>query len=374
MLDIRQSNRPRYERVHKKAAEPMPEYDMPDEIKWLAMPDGEVLMEDPSNPVPNHLALVMQQRGRDYIRAITAQPESTPIGLQGTIRDGNINVGGYLMSDMASPPRTLDPAKSWAGHVKVRNAVNRVREEAMARGYDVSPDQYNIPAVRPGQGISLIPRQFSAISALQGAFFDYNSGLQIQFNEVDHVPGDKAAGVGERWELQGSDGQSYTLLDDGSIQNTSGDIVGRFNPYVSKVAATFEYALPPHGLHFRTHMALKAAGLSAMVTYPPGIVSEYPEGLQSQIPGNGMQDMMISADYQMENNGKNIDGVPVTVETDDDPRSIAAIFDALGGRPPQDVDTLPDNVRSVIDSFSRTKSRYESIRSVYYTRNRLIQS
>lgn len=342
--------------------------DFGNEIKWFVTPEGEVLMEDPQNPVPNHLALLAQQKGRDYIRAVMSNPDAQALGLQGTIQDGGINVGGYLMSDSSSPPRTLDPSKSWAGHVKVRNAVNHVRDEATARGIPLQGDAYNIPVVRPGEGISTRPRPFT--SALRGAFHDYATGERIEFYELEHEPSDKAAGIHESWKLQSIDGRDFTLHDDGRILDDQGNVVGKFNPYVAKTAAnTFEYALPPGGLHGRTDRAMQGAGLSAIVHYPPGITAEHPEGFSARVPGDGMENMFIVVDYPDEHEGQSIEGVPVQVETNDDPRAVIAIFDALGGREPQDIDLLPDNVRKTLNALrgrqAMTQKQAEEITDLY---------
>jgi transposase-like protein/transcription elongation factor Elf1 len=328
------------------------------EIKWFVTPEGEVLLEDPSNPVPNHLALVQQQKGRDYIRQYMASPNPVNMGLQGTLANGDINVGGYLMSDASSPPRNLDPAKSWPGHVRVRNAVHRVRDEATARGLPVNDQHYHIPIIRPGQGVSTRPRPFTA--SLRGTFVDHNTGEEVEFYELSHEPVDRAAGVGERWEIESTNGHQYTLRDDGSVEDEKGNLVGHFDPYAKvgsfKTAATFQYALPPLGLHFRTHNAMRGAGLTAIVHYPPGITKEFPEGFTSVLPsGSGMDDMLISADYPDEHDGQSIEGVPVTVETSDDPALVTAVLDGLGGREVPNLASLPDNVRSTIEALTMRK-------------------
>lgn len=364
-----------------------------DETKWLVTPDGEVLMEDPSQPVPNHLALVQQQKGKDYIRGLM-MGEPQPIGLQGTIRDGNLNVGGYLMSDMSEPPRHLDPTKTFGGGLKVHHALQNVSQEAQNRGIPVNTGAgYNVKKIIPGQGVHDINRGLAHIARLSGSFFDHITGDEINFHELDHFPADKTSGQGEYWELQGEDGQHYTLLADGTIQDAQNVTVGTFEPYAEpdvdedryesdwypdfegptakmKTAASFEYQLPPHGLHLRTHQAMKGAGLAATVHYPPGIVEEYPEGYVSQIPGNGMRDMMISADYGMENPGQNLEGVPVQVETEHDPSHVTAVFDELGGRDAQNYEMLPDNVRSAIDAMTgkkraMTEKRADDLASLY---------
>lgn len=98
-----------------------------------------------------------------------------------------------------------------------------------------------------------------------------------------------------------------------------------------KTAATFEYQLPPHGIHFRTHAEMKRAGLTATVTYPGGVSPEFPEGLVAEVPGpSAMDQMAYSMDAEME--GIPLDTITVTVDTPDDPEQVRALFDQLGGR------------------------------------------
>lgn len=96
---------------------------------------------------------------------------------------------------------------------------------------------------------------------------------------------------------------------------------------VIKVADTFNYELPPHGIHFRTFAAMKQAGLSARVTLPPS--PSYPDGLVLQVPGpQGMDAMGWLMDFP----GTIPPGTIATVETDDDPAQVTALFDTLGGK------------------------------------------
>lgn len=129
------------------------------EIKWVVLPGGEVVMEDPSRPVSNHLMLLAQAKGPEFIQQL-ATTEPHVLGLQGMINDGKINVAGYVMSDLSMPDRTYDPSKSWAGHVRVQKAVDQVRNEASARGIPLSDDHYSVPRVTPGEGVKQINRPF----------------------------------------------------------------------------------------------------------------------------------------------------------------------------------------------------------------------
>jgi len=95
---------------------------------------------------------------------------------------------------------------------------------------------------------------------------------------------------------------------------------------------TFEYNLPPHGIHFRTHAAMQAANMQARVHYPPGVTDHHPEGFTSTVPGpTAMDDMMIPMDYTMKHGGSPED-IVVQVETPNDPEQVRQLMDQVGGR------------------------------------------
>jgi ribosomal protein L37E len=346
---------------------------MMDETKWLVEPDGTVLMDEPGSRVPNHIALIRQAYGKDYARQLLSS-EPTMLGLQGTIDDvGQIHVGGWLMSDMSQPSQAYDPFGSSMGALRTSDAVHKVYAEAANRGIPIG-NMYNMLDPIPGGGFNQRQRPF--VSRLEGRFYDHITGDDIQFHEIDHIGRDPSLGIlDESWQIIGDDGNTYWIRDD-SVMDEQGNVVGDFDPYANpndqddmesqwyddwsgpeaKVAAVYDYALPPGGLHGRTHRAMGAAGLSARVTYPPGIVEDHPEAFVSEIPSStGSEDMMITTDYMIENGGQKIGGVPVTLETEDDPESVKAILDTLGGLDVANVENLPPNVQSVLEPYRRRR-------------------
>lgn len=84
-----------------------------------------------------------------------------------------------------------------------------------------------------------------------------------------------------------------------------------------KEAATFEMPMPPEGIHFRTHDALGAAGITGSVQYPPLPGSEeFSGGLVGQFPGDTALDEM---DYttDMETAGMNPNEIMLQVTVPD---------------------------------------------------------
>lgn len=129
------------------------------EIKWVVLPGGEVVMEDPNNPVSNHMMLLAQAKGPEFLQNLMASDPHV-MGLQGMINNGKINVAGYVMSDLSPLDRTYDPSKSYAGHVRVQKAVDQVRNEASARGIPITEKYYSVPKVVPGEGAKSIDRNY----------------------------------------------------------------------------------------------------------------------------------------------------------------------------------------------------------------------
>jgi predicted nucleic acid-binding Zn-ribbon protein len=324
--------------------------DMGREIKWLVEPDGSVLFEDPSQPVPNHLALIAQQRGRDYVRALQSRPGDEALGIYGAINpQGRIDVGGVLTTDPSLPtPKAYDARGSLVGALKAQDAVQKVYQEAAARGVNVDMG-YTIPRVEYGEGVRRIPRKL--VSSLSGSFFDHITGDEVEFHELDHFPKDSTTGQQEYWEVQGDDGKTYFIVD-GDVMDEFDNVVGNFDPYArpdedrdldwypdwegptAKTAASFERNLPPKGIHLRTHEVMRQSGLSATVTYPPGVTSEHPDGFVSQVPGDkntAFAEMMLTVDRSMEGLGDDMSDVVVRVDTNDDPEAVWSIIEEQGG-------------------------------------------
>lgn len=97
----------------------------------------------------------------------------------------------------------------------------------------------------------------------------------------------------------------------------------------AKTASTFEMNLPPQGIHFRTHGAIREAGLTCTVHYPP--IPAYPDGLVGQIPGNTAIDEMDYSD-EIEMAGGQIQDVVVQVNAPDGTEDqVREIINQLGG-------------------------------------------
>ncbi len=107
---------------------------------------------------------------------------------------------------------------------------------------------------------------------------------------------------------------------------------------------TFDYNLPPHGIHFRTHGTMQGQGLSATVHYPPGVTPSFPEGFTSQVPGPGAMDEMFIPQEILEAGG-NPEDVVVRVETPHDPEQVRQIFDSMGGRTTAKIAEHEDGVK-----------------------------
>lgn len=99
---------------------------------------------------------------------------------------------------------------------------------------------------------------------------------------------------------------------------------------IAKTAASVEYTLPPHGIHLRTHAAMKAAGLTAVNTYPGGISPDFPDGLVSNVPSqSAMDEMGFGMDAEMA--GIPLDSITIMVETEN-LEAVLALYDQQGGR------------------------------------------
>jgi len=186
------------------------------EIKWLYLNDGELLMEDPDNPVVNHLALVVQQKGPEYVNQILSEGSARPIGIQGSIIDGKIKLAGPLSADPTQQHKAWDPGGSFAGRMRANEAVWAVSQLAKERGIPVDP-KWGFNQVEPGQGMR--ERNFELTEPIKPIY------RRSAFN---------------------------------------------------KTAATFEYPYPPHGIHARTHASMRDAGLTATATFPDGYESVIP--------------------------------------------------------------------------------------------------
>jgi hypothetical protein len=312
--------------------------EMGNEIKWIVQPDGNVIFEDPSHPVPNHLALAAQYLGRDYVREFMTKEGDNVLGIMGVINpEGQIDVGGALSSDPSIPmAKGYDPTGSTVGALRTAEAVKKIYEEASKRGIPVSTD-YTIPRIQPGEGIRRVVRPI--VSSLQGTFYDHITGDEINFHELDHFPKDSTTGQQEYWAIQGDDGNRYYIVD-GDVVDEQDNVIGNFDPYaqpdedrdldfypdwIAKVAASFERNLPRLGIHGRTHMAMAAAGLQCDVTYPPGVTMKYPEGFVSHIPSDtANEDQWIVVDHG------DMSDVVVRVDTNDDPQAVWRIIEQHG--------------------------------------------
>lgn len=96
----------------------------------------------------------------------------------------------------------------------------------------------------------------------------------------------------------------------------------------------FDYHVPPLGIHGTTHKEMRNAGLSAEITWPPGLFPDEPEGYISSLPGRTAgKDAMNTADILEPPNYHIPPGYFVRVRTPHDPEAVRAIFDRYGGGP-----------------------------------------
>jgi transcription elongation factor Elf1 len=161
------------------------------------------------------------------------------------------------------------------------------------------------------------------LSSLSGSFFDQQTGEEVQFTEVNHYGGDKQVGAEEYWEVQGNDGNTYFIGENGDVRDDEDAIVGQFQVF----AATETTTLPANGYHIGTDGAFKQAGITAQFALPP--TSEFPEGTRFELPGGIQQYMNWVFSYWNENGGiVPLNDVPVTITADDLQAVDAAIASA----------------------------------------------